>query len=704
MKTVPLSGYTDTISGRPGHKIEFKVSSESKLDYKARLYRSINADPNPSLGGLNETECDHIFKPITVKSRIQKFFPGSYGKTLDPIQFRAKNSIKFSCRFFPTLIKNKQCLISLLGSTLEITEKGNVSFTHLEKAIELPHILSERKWYEVEGEVSFNGELKINLAELKHLKRRFHSKVEVPFTRDYEVNDNVLIAARKEGETIKDYFNGKIEHPSIEVDQKIIAIWNLAEGMKTTSVPCEISSPLELINYPTRAVTSSDWDGSEMNWNHNLKHYAAIHFHEDDIYDFNWNTDFTFEIPKEMESGIYVMRLTCEDHEDAIPFFVCPAKGTRTSKLCILVSTFTYSIYGNHARPDYSSSWQKKITEWSAYPNNPAEFKEYGLSTYNYHSDGSGICHSSTNRPLFNMRPGYLTFGESKCSGLRHFQADSHLISWFHAKNIPYDIITDNELDMEGIDSIKGYAAVTTGTHPEYHTSNTLDALMEYRNTGGSLNYLGGNGFYWRIARQAENPDILEIRRAEDGIRAWASEPGEYHNSFDGKYGGLWRRNGRPPQQLVGVGFTAQGTFVGMPFKRTNFENDLNWVFDGVEETIIGDFGYSGNGAAGFELDRVDTLLDEGHDIKILAQSFDTQNDFMLVPEEQLTHLTNVSGGPEDDIRRADMVYFNVEGGGSVFSVGSITFCGCLPWNKFENNISRILLNVLSKQLGKEAL
>ena len=24
MKTVPLSGYTDTISGRPGHKIEFK--------------------------------------------------------------------------------------------------------------------------------------------------------------------------------------------------------------------------------------------------------------------------------------------------------------------------------------------------------------------------------------------------------------------------------------------------------------------------------------------------------------------------------------------------------------------------------------------------------------------------------------------------------------------------------------------------------
>ena len=223
---------------------------------------------------------------------------------------------------------------------------------------------------------------------------------------------------------------------------------------------------------------------------------------------------------------------------------------------------------------------------------------------------------------------------------------------------------------------------------------------MQYRNSGGALNYLGGNGFYWRIARHVENQNILEIRRAEDGIRAWASEPGEYYNSFDGKYGGLWRRNGRPPQQLVGVGFTAQGTFVGMPFKRTNFDRDLDWIFKGIKkDELLGDFGYSGNGAAGFELDRVDTMLDQGHNIKILAQSYDSNKEFMLAPEEQLTHLTNVSGGPEDEIRRADMIYFEVEGGGSVFSVGSITFCGSLPWNDYDNNISKLLFNVLSKQL-----
>jgi N,N-dimethylformamidase len=46
------------------------------------------------------------------------------------------------------------------------------------------------------------------------------------------------------------------------------------------------------------------------------------------------------------------------------------------------------------------------------------------------------------------------------------------------------------------------------------------------------------------------------------------------------------------------------------------------------------------------------------------------------------------------------MIYFETPTGGRVFSVGSITFCGSLPWNSFENNVSRLLLNVLSRSLG----
>jgi len=46
------------------------------------------------------------------------------------------------------------------------------------------------------------------------------------------------------------------------------------------------------------------------------------------------------------------------------------------------------------------------------------------------------------------------------------------------------------------------------------------------------------------------------------------------------------------------------------------------------------------------------------------------------------------------------MVYFNVPGGGSVFSTGSITFCGSLPWNNFKNNVSRLLENIIKKSIS----
>ena len=147
--------------------------------------------------------------------------------------------------------------------------------------------------------------------------------------------------------------------------------------------------------------------------------------------------------------------------------------------------------------------------------------------------------------------------------GLLFLHADTHLIDWFAAKGIAYDVITDHDLDREGLDLLKPYRAVVTGSHPEYHTPNTLHALQDYVGGGGRLAYLGGNGFYWRIANSEAIPDVVEVRRAEGGIRAWAAEAGEYYQALDGGYGGLWRRNGRPPQVLAGVGFSAQGMFEG---------------------------------------------------------------------------------------------------------------------------------------------
>ena len=695
---LPLLGYADRLSARPGETLAFKVSSTASRPFTARLVRSISADPNPEGPGIIEEDASDFFVPQSFTSTHRPFAAGSYGVAQDEVRAAPEASITLSAVIFPTLLPGTvQTVIGFGPYDLRLDESGAASLGLGDQVITTAQPLKLRQWARITATVTPGA---ITLEQQPLTRPALAPCVAThKSTASIATTATPSIAARVVGDQASQHFNGKIEAPAIAVDDRPLCAWDFSKGIKTTTAKATTGPDLTLANFPARAVTGAAWDGSEMNWTHKPAHYAAIHFHGDDIYDFEWDTDFEFTVPDDMPSGVYVMRLECEGNEDAIPFFVCPPLGRPKAKLCVLISTFTYTIYGNHARPDYDPSWQDKITERNAYPHNPAEHPHYGLSTYNYHADGSGICHASHHRPLFNLRPGFLTFGGATCSGLRHFPADMHLISWLHAKGIDYDVITDRELHDDGVAAIKGYAAVTTGTHPEYHTANTLDALRDYRDGGGTLMYLGGNGFYWRIAVHGENDSLLEIRRAEDGIRAWAAEPGEYYNAFDGGYGGLWRRNGRAPQDLVGIGFAAQGEFFGDPYCRVTRDPAFDWVFEGIESDLIGDYGFSGHGAAGFELDHMDHRIGTPDSAVLLARSVTRDTGFMLVPEEQLTHLTNLTGGSAKDAMHADMIYAEYPGGGRVFATGSITFCGSLPWNGYDNDVSRLLENVMANFL-----
>ena len=52
--TIPLIGYADRWSARPGETVAFKVSSRSAEPYRARMVRVISADPNPAGPGIKE--------------------------------------------------------------------------------------------------------------------------------------------------------------------------------------------------------------------------------------------------------------------------------------------------------------------------------------------------------------------------------------------------------------------------------------------------------------------------------------------------------------------------------------------------------------------------------------------------------------------------------------------------------------------------
>ncbi len=714
---IALLGYCDRLSGRAGDTIEFKVSSISAEPFTARLYRSISADPNPAGPGIIERAVPSAMDG-SYPSRLQTFHPGSYAIAGAALPSSAEGGFRLSALIWPTLpqkgeqVRGGQAILSCGDITLMIDESGAIAGQAGERRVCSSEPLKTRAWYRVSLSYdAASGALTVSQEPIKH-GHEAHGSINVP---GLLLAGKPMIAAMENAlaarpgcppEAIGAHFNGKIEAPAIHDGAgNVVAAWDFSQGISTTKIVDTGPHGLhgQLVNLPARAMTGSAWNGDEMCFRHCPEHYGAIHFHDDDIYDFGWQTDFSFTIPDDLPSGAYLARIHCGSHEDSIPFFVCPPLGKPRAKLCVLVSTFTYVIYGNYARPAYHESWHTRVAEWDGYPWNPAAHPEYGLSTYNFHSDGSGICHASHKRPLFNVRPGFLTTGIGEDSGLRHFPADSHLLTWLDQQGIDYDIITDQELHDDGIAALQPYTAVTTGSHPEYHTAKTLDAIEAYRDGGGNFMYLGGNGFYWRIGLHAHETGALEIRRGEGGIRAWAAEPGEYFNAFDGAYGGMWRRNGRPPQSIAGLGFTAQGNFTGTYYRRlaASKSADVAWIFDGIEDEVIGDFGLSGGGAAGFELDRADTRLGTPENAVIIARSENHDDETIMVPEEMLTHIVNWSLLTTKDLIHADMIYYQTPSGGQVFSTGSITYCGCLPWNGGDNNISRLTSNVVRRFLGE---
>jgi len=718
---IPIIGYTNRSSGRPGEQVEVKVSCDYDGTYDVDFVQILSADPNPDSTGVRYREMAAPFNGA-YPSRKQQVRTGSYGVADIPGGTGLGNGWTFSVRVQPWLLDDKYQTVAALvmqqSISISISARGTVLALPSGFEVALPPML-RKKWYELRV-VSDGAKVSFHQIPLHRRDGAPVHKTVVGGLQPGLALQRVVLAAAWDAGTgqYSGFFNGRLEDPAVltsAVDAPelldlecaakrsgdVAHWWDFSADIpgQTLTDRGTRRAPGYVVNLPTRAVCGSRWSGREMNWTQAPRDYAAIHFHEDDLYDCGWETDFVATIPEDLASGVYGFRLRCGRSEDVIPLYVLPAKAASKKAVALLIPTFTYQVYANFDRANFDDAYRARRAEWGGYPHHPAEHREYGYSTYDRHRDGSGVIYSSSRRPVLTDRPGYICYVDLKGSGIRHLSADMHIVDWMRASGIEFDVITDHDLHREGRTLLQDYRCVLTGTHPEYHTVETLDALQAYIDDGGKFVYLGGNGFYWKLGISSSVPDVLEVRRAEAGTRAWASDPGEYYHALDGAFGGLWRRNRRPPQALVGVGMTAQGYFEGTYYRRLpeSYRPDMAWMFEGIQDELLGNFGLSGGGAAGFELDRADVELGTPVNAVVVARSEKHQAHFGVTPEEVLSTLPHIGGGGSADLIRADMTYFERPGGGAVFSVGSITFCGSLSHNNYENNISRLLRNVVRR-------
>ena len=711
---LPITGYADRWSVKPGETIQFMIGVAGGGAYTARVARVQCGDPNPAGPGYRETA---IPSPIDgahagVEQKV------AIGSWIDiPHVDLPAGPIAFAATIWPTLVaKPAQVVLAWQGGGVALSLGAGpqgawcrlvtpAGTTLLQTQVPM----TERAWHDIAC-VADPQRGTLSLRQHPHRARfdREESAQAACAAAGVSLTGpgRASIAAAWHADAAAGHFNGKIENPRITAgpDGPVIAAWDFTREIPTDTIidtgPAACHG--RCLNLPTRAMTGSNWTGEDQRWTAAPAQYGAIHFHDDDVGDAAWQPSLALTVPEDWQSGVYALHLQSGAARDNIVFYVRAARPGSAARVAFLAPTMTYTIYGQYQKAGRQALNAARAAAWGALPHAPDGHPEYGVSPYNFHSDGSGVGVASMRRPMIDKRMNqiHLIDPSPGGSGLYWMAADTYIIDLMTRRGIAYEVITDHDVHAEGAALLSQYEVVITGQHPEYHTVQTLDAIAAFTQDGGRFMYLGGNGFYWKVVPHADGAWALEIRRAEGGIRLWETMPGESYHAFDGSYGGLWRRLGRPPQALVGVGFSCQGEYDSYPYTFLDGIMDPRVAFmrEGLDAAqpgaVFGEGGLMGGGAAGHELDRADIKLGTPHHAIVVAGAVVTDPSFQPVNEERRDHTWP---GKREAIIRSDITFFETPNGGAVFSVGSMCFIGALPVDGYDNQAAKLIENVIRR-------
>jgi N,N-dimethylformamidase len=755
MAHIRIHGYTDRLNPKQGERITAYVSGEGTNQVRAQLVRLIHGDENPEGPGFIEREID---SPVNRDWPVRRQYTqsGNFLTIADPESklSLAKASFTLYGFVFPTLPRGgRQVLLgrwdahTQRGAALGLNAQGRLEFwcgdgERIDSvSAELP--LLAHQWLFVaacydatHGSVRLHQVPVLNrynslLSKIVPLDVESHAQVKLRVA-PLACEGGFLIGASHDatparGAFIAQCFNGKIDRPGVlnlaaqrpQIDalvrgemppaDTVLAAWDTSAGYTDKGIGDDVLDvgPNRLhasgFNRPVRGQTGWNWNGRNDCFRLAPHEFGGIEFHDDALSDCRWQASFDLDVPADLKSGCYALRLTAgepsDDNahygEEYLPFFVRPR--TPQARICMLMPTASYLAYAN-AQLSFEVSLAQAITATVAVMSDrEIDYQksglEFGLSTYDHHRDGAGVCYSTALRPIINMRP------KCRMPGVHwpwQFPADLSIVAWLEHMGYEYDMLTDFDLHAEGLAALKPYSVVINGTHAEYYSEPMLDATEDYLAQGGRVMYLSGNGYYWVVGFDEHEPRLMEVRKLEAGSRAWQARPGEHYLATTGERSGLWRHRGRAPQKLMGTGFASEGMDHSVPYRRMpdSWHERAAWIFEGVQGELIGDFGLAGDGAAGVEIDRYDLTLGTPPHALILATSEPFSDNYPLVQEEVM-YMAPGMGGTQNPGVRCDMVYFTTRENGAVFAPSSIAWGQALPCRGFDNNVSRVMKNVL---------
>ncbi len=352
-------------------------------------------------------------------------------------------------------------------------------------------------------------------------------------------------------------------------------------------------------------------------------------------------------IPKKLRSGIYAYRCAKEDRPYDIcyiPIVILPNKDTR-SDIAVLANTNTWNAYNF----------------WASADNYPGGFARYDTQVA-----------ANASVVLSFLRPNPFVFG---CAEARptadQLKQSRHLCRgelWFltwareqHGALEEVHVYTDHDLHSGALD-LSNYRILIITTHPEYWSMKMYFQTNQFLHNGGSLIYLGGNGIYDKV-------DFSDDGKLMIAYGNFNQNPRPQLFSFT---------NVRHPQhKLLGVG-AAPGENVMMGNAPYIVKSGNHPLLAGVQNASVGATlgrrGWSG-AACGWEFDRLNDAIR---------------------PPAFAGHVDLIAEGEPGN--NGQMVWYRHFGGGYVFAVGSITFCGSLVK---DNDLQAIVETVIRRCRGQ---
>lgn len=295
---------------------------------------------------------------------------------------------------------------------------------------------------------------------------------------------------------------------------------------------------------------------------------------------------------------------------------------------------------------------------------------------------------AGTTAALQKYGPSVLT---NSCHLLR---AELWVLGWLEdlGAKYAYDMYTDRDLH-EGIPGIGDgvaprYKGLILNTHPEYWTREMYDHVKAYRDQGGSIVYLGGNGAYEEVVLK---PDGMHM-----GIFPGLDRSGFPSNCSNEQLRLYCLMRGpsvnRPEHALFGVGFQhcQQATIEGQPYllHQEPGAPGSNPVLAGVTLHMGDALGATSVDVAPPTTAGVVTTYD--------ADGWEVDQRGDGTPPQAYAAEALLAIG-DDQAFSGEMLAYKTDMGGVVFAASSINFGGSLTQ---DPNLQRIVQNVLDQCLA----